>query len=452
MNYAKWSTREELIKKLEAVNLETGVKKSGTPIMYDDKYLYIDSDLSHNLVVGSTGSGKTQSISLPMVKLSMMAGESLIINDPAGELYSKTAQKFEDEGYNVLLLNFDNPKLGNSFNPFKFPYNLYKNNEKDRAMELIEAIGYYLFGDTTANADPFWTNTTIDYFTGLVLYLFKNAKEEEINFLSINKLSNDINNKIGATQFMKSIKDDSIITSCLSGTLDAPAETRGSILSVFNQKSRAYVTRETLSNMLCNSDFDITKICNEKTVIYIVSKLSDYASGFISLFISQTIESISLYGNKDKNFNIIIDDFDEIVPIKNFARTLNYCRSMKVRITAIIRSYALLNKMYGKEEAEMLKVCFSNIIYLLSDDIYTLKDISESCGNTLINGKVHPLITIEELKTLNPFEAIVLKTRMMPIKTELLPDYRIDWGYKTVSKEMPVRKENTVSIFNLKEE
>ena len=61
-----------------------------------------------------------------------------------------------------------------------------------------------------------------------------------------------------------------------------------------------------------------------------------------------------------------------------------------------------------------------------------------------------PLITVEELKTLNPFEAIVLKTRIMPIRTKLLPDYQIDWGYKSVSKEMSLREKNNVSIFELK--
>ena len=36
MSYARWTTKEEVVEKLEGVNLETGVKKSGTPITYDD--------------------------------------------------------------------------------------------------------------------------------------------------------------------------------------------------------------------------------------------------------------------------------------------------------------------------------------------------------------------------------------------------------------------------------
>ena len=36
----------------------------------------------------------------------------------------------------------------------------------------------------------------------------------------------------------------------------------------------------------------------------------------------------------------------------------------------------LLN-VYGKENTEMIKMCFGKIIYLLSNDIYTLEEISK---------------------------------------------------------------------------
>ena len=39
-----------------------------------------------NLIIGSTGSGKTQSIVLPLLKTSIKAGESFIINDIKGDI------------------------------------------------------------------------------------------------------------------------------------------------------------------------------------------------------------------------------------------------------------------------------------------------------------------------------------------------------------------------------
>ena len=64
------------------------------------------------------------------------------------------------------------------------------------------------------------------------------------------------------------------------------------------------------------------------------------------------------------------------------------------------------------------------------------------CGNTEISGKVRPLITEEELKVLKPFEAIILIPRLMPYKTKLLPDYKIDWNLEKKSIDIPKRKNN----------
>ena len=96
--------------------------------------------------------------------------------------------------------------------------------------------------------------------------------------------------------------------------------------------------------------------------------------------------------------------------------------------------------MYQKEDVEILKMCFSNTIYLLSEDIYTLEEISSRCGTKLINGKEEPLISVSELKTLECFEAIVLMPRMLPFRTKLLPDYKIDWEYSTILAELTLRK------------
>ena len=46
--------------------------------------------------------------------------------------------------------------------------------------------------------------------------------------------------------------------------------------------------------------------------------------------------------------------------------------------------------MYGKENAEILKMYFGNIVYLLSNDVYTLEEISNLCGNTLDGNVVQP--------------------------------------------------------------
>ena len=51
--------------------------------------MWIDNSEYHNLIIGSTGAGKTQVVVNPLVKILAKAGESMIITDPKGEIYEE---------------------------------------------------------------------------------------------------------------------------------------------------------------------------------------------------------------------------------------------------------------------------------------------------------------------------------------------------------------------------
>lgn len=448
MSYAKWETRENMFKRVVQINEKSIIEKGGIPIMYDDNNLYLNNDEAHSLIIGTTGSGKTQATILPLMKLSMLAGESIVVNDVNGDIYERTANNFRENGYNVVVLDFDNPKYGDSWNPLDLPYKLYKQDEKDTALKIVEDIGYYLFTDTKETLDPFWTNTTIDYFAGLVLYLFENAKKEQINLRSVFSLATSLQSEENAKNFLAEIGKNNPIYYNVSGTLETAYETRAGIISTFTQRSKVYNSRETLSNMLLKSSFDITNISNEKTIVYIISGLASYSNSLIPLFVNQVFESKNLYGNNKKILNIILDDFYNMLPIKDAANLFNFSRSLYIRYTVVIRSFNDLLNVYGKENTEMIKMCFGKIIYLLSNDIYTLEEVSRLCGNQEKDGNILPLITVEELKYLDKFEAIFLMPRIMPFRTKLIPDYQIRWPFKETTAELELRKENNLDIFN----
>lgn len=426
MSYARWATREELLERLQKINPKEKVEKSGIPLAYDNEELYIDDSAAHNLIIGATGSGKTQTTILPMMNLAVSANESIVINDPQGEIYEFMKEKLNNAGYNTVVLNFEQPSEGNKWNPLSLAQNLYRSGNKDKASKLLDDIGYYVFEDKPSNdTDPFWTNSTINLFTGLALYLFENFSQE-VNLSSIIALKEHIE-KVGSKEFMKKITKGSEIYSNLSGTLLAPSETKGSIMSVFYQKIREYISRENTRNMLSTSNFDIKTINQKPTALFIISGVSSSTNSLIPLLISQIIDCISLSNVKDKRVNVFLDEFDTLMPIRDFSRMLEYSRSINVRITALIKSYIHLSNIYSKEETEILKMCFGNIIYLLSNDIYTLNEVSKQCGNKEENGRIAPLITPEELKVLEQFEAVLLLPRMMPVKTKILPNYKINW-------------------------
>ena len=436
MIFSNWENENNLKKVLNKIELGKEIDKSGVPIIYKGNDCYIQKSDAHSLVIGATGSGKTQSIILPLIKLSMLAGESLIINDVKGELYNITASEFKKRGYNVLVLDFDNSLYGNYWNPLYLSYILNKEGYSDKALNIIEELGYYLFNDKKANdLDPFWINSCIDYFTGLCLYLIKN-NNKEVNLKDVFKLANELNDDEKAKKFIKEIDKDSSIYYNVTGTLESPKETRGGILATFNQKLKTFISKENLSNMLSKSDFELTNIFDKKTVIYMICGYYEHSNNLVPLFINQVFNA-AIYKNNKKKFNIILDEFDSLIPIKNFAKIINHSRSLYLTFTVTIKSYIDLINTYGKENFEIIKLCFPNIIYLYANDLFTLEEFSKLCGN---KNNDTPLISVEELKTIDTFESIVILPRLMPFRTKLVPDYKINWGFETKPEDLELRK------------
>ena len=71
--------------------------------------------------------------------------------------------------------------------------------------DMLEELAFYLLNDLEeVNADPFWINSAINYFTGLTLYAFEN--EKDINLNTIKNLDNLVKEKgINAVEAIKAI-------------------------------------------------------------------------------------------------------------------------------------------------------------------------------------------------------------------------------------------------------
>ena len=419
MAYARWATKDEILKQTTKITKESEVLKSGVTIMYDDEGIYINNSETHNLIIGGTGSGKTQTTIMPQIYLSIKAGESFIVNDHAGELYDTFSGMAKDNGYKVQVINFRDMSVGNNYNPLYIPYKLYNEGKTDEAIELIETVGYNLISDfNQTDVDPFWENQSINLFTGLALYLFKKANIEEININSIINLSYRIDE---IKEELSNTNKSSDMYIILSSIFDAPNETRGSIISVFRQKL-AIMSRESLSRLLSNNNLDLENVKKEKTAIFIISD-SKFSSIIMPMILNQAYTIADLSPRTEKRLNIILDEFGMIKPIKNFLDILTGARSVGIRLTIVVQSILHLENVYGSKTTDFIKMAIGNTIFLLASDIDTLEMISKACGRSDENSS---LITVEELKVLDVFEAIILTSRMYPIITKLLPYYQMD--------------------------
>jgi len=66
------------------------------------------------------------------------AGESMVINDTKGEIYSNTATFLKKQGYTIKIINLRDAFASDGWNPLHLPYMYYKSGNIDLAGDLIE--------------------------------------------------------------------------------------------------------------------------------------------------------------------------------------------------------------------------------------------------------------------------------------------------------------------------
>ena len=469
---SRWATKEEIIMSQGIEKIDPMKKHynfAGLPFIVNKNEIYVDNSEAHSLIIGSTGSGKTRRLVLPLLNILARAGQSIVVTDPKGELYTRTNELYRSLGYNVISINLRNPSEGNAWNPLSIPYEFYnKSGLRDKAMELIYDLGLNIFFDkSNQNADPFWERSASNYFAGLVLSLFEDAKEKEINLNSVINMSEKGEEMYAGSTYIKEYfgsKDKSSIAyTNAAGTINAPSETRGGILSVFNQKLTIFSSKVELSKMLAYSDFKMSEIGTNKTAVFII--MQDEKSTYhplVSAFIKQCYEV--LIGTAQEHggalpirTNFVLDEFANLPPITDMSNMITAARSRNIRLNLIIQGAEQLNAQYGKETAEVIKGNCSNWYFLISKELQLLKDISELCGQTeeqigINRFKERPLITVSQLQRLKTGEVLIRRDREHPFIAKLpdISEYGY-WEYSDVKDNEKKKIREDVSIFDIQE-
>ena len=193
---------------------------------------------------------------------------------------------------------------------------------------------------------------------------------------------------------------------------------------MFNQTIKDYITKDNTNNIISITNFDITKIKTEKTALFINDNNKEITNVLIPVLISQIVKTVEIYNQKENKLNIVIKDFDDLVTMKNYSKILMKSKNYNINNLITIQGLITIENKYNKEDIRLVAINMTNLIYLYSQDLRVLREISLVCGN---ESRCEPLATIEELQRLKQNEAIIKIPRLNPIKIDLIPDYEVKW-------------------------
>ncbi|MBG0730488.1 type IV secretory system conjugative DNA transfer family protein [Mycoplasma sp. 'Moose RK'] len=431
---------------------------------------------SHAFILGDTRSGKTQKFIIPTIKYNIHIENpdlrpNLMIVDPKGELFTSLSQEMEQQGYEVVLLDFQN--LGKSrginflapiWDKFHEPYQneAEKLQNYDIASNWLEKVIESVNEWDTDGKNNFWSSQAknILYAVGWYLLLYSNldktfTREKYVFSNFVYFLSFETFTGGAWIEVCKHTQDKLLFTFCqekITPLVNTNPETLTSILvnaygavSKFNSlglKMFSSKDETNFDNLVQQSDIDFKDKFNDKIKPFAVFITFQLDSNIGQLMIPSIINNcysslITIASSKPnrKNFRPFLflgDEFGNLPKIWQMATKMSTAASYGIYFGLVLQNIQQLEK-YGKESDTILSNSALKI-YFRSNDLKSLeafakfagkkpvikksysnsekKDKSESVSEQLIE---EDIVTVNKLAQMPPDESWIFITGLKPI-------------------------------------
>lgn len=268
-------------KKTQSTNLQKrNTNSSGVVVNHEKKNgkeeINAIHEDTHTMIVGATRSGKTRGLVLPTIGVLGLAGESMIISDPKGELYTYTHKYLIELGYKVQVLDFNEPSKSNSYNILQPVIEKAKLNDMDgianEALSIANA-----FVPEGSSSEPIWENGEKAIITaGIIAVVWDNRdKPQYQNMYNVFTFLVKMCKKLGNVTAL-----DLYLNDLASRDLFHPALLDFEITGVGSEKAKESFIISALTKLKLyatfsmhqitkKSDFTIEEIGSEKVALFL---------------------------------------------------------------------------------------------------------------------------------------------------------------------------------------
>lgn len=351
---------------------------------------YIDDDI-HSIIIGSTRSGKSRCIVLQTIGTLALAGESMFITDPKGELYDYTNLFLRRLDYELICLNFKNPRKSDRYNFLQPIIDAMDLNDMPLAIDATWDITAQLVGE--AKGEKIWNNGEASIIAASIMaVVYDNRKGDRRKFQNmtnayyfIAEMCKPIGKVMPLQEYMKKQPDTHPAKGLVAISEIAPERTRGSFFTAALTTLRLF-TNPLIYSMTCTSDYDPKETGFKKRAIFVIlpdEKTTYYslAALLVSQHYIEFVKSADKVGGRlDRRINYILDEFGNFVAIPDFPTKLTVGGGRGIRFNLFLQAFAQLEDKYGKEVSDIIKGNCENWIYLQSDDQRTLEEFSNKLG------------------------------------------------------------------------
>ncbi|PDZ94794.1 hypothetical protein CON36_31910 [Bacillus cereus] len=297
----------------------------------------------HYALVGPTGSGKSVSYFIPTL-LQLPAHASVVVTDPKGELFQKTAQHALNQGKNVIV-----------FSPFKDktmkynPLSLCRNASEVRELAQVllangNAAIEQLTGTKSGGSE--WTNMATPLLVAFLLFVYEleapdNTVAKALELITENDL-----------ETLKLLIEDSTPEAQQQMNIflqSAESEKTASSIKTVLATSLQMFTDPMIQELTSLNEIDPKTLREQPTHLYVMvpEHKSAFMSPLMSPFYSQLMNHL-LETGKGSPIYFLLDEFANIGVIPNIDIILAICRSRDMSVSLGIQSVNQLKQRYNE--------------------------------------------------------------------------------------------------------
>ncbi|MEY8742822.1 VirD4-like conjugal transfer protein, CD1115 family [Bacillales bacterium AN1005] len=256
----------------------------GIPIShYKDKY-FIDTDTVNTCILGVSRSGKGEIIITPMIDILSRAKEksSMVLNDPKGELYAGGKDTLEKRGYDVAVLNLQDPLQSMSYNPLELVKEAWIQGDEQEAGKIANSVSFSLYNKPNAGENA-WAyqgaqNAVTAIMIALVEHCVRSNTPEKITMANVADMLNELGafyykeneddfvEKNALDEFFKSLPQGHVAKKRYGSTSFSGEKARGTILSTANEGLQPFVD-PLFAKMTSKNSIDLKQIGFPKSLV-----------------------------------------------------------------------------------------------------------------------------------------------------------------------------------------
>ena len=356
--------------------------------------LPFDSYFNKNICVfGSSGSMKTIGFLLTNLLELSKHRKSIIVTDPKAEIYRTTSSYFRNIGYNVKVLNLNDMKHSDRWNP------LAENVD----INDVDACSSVIISNTqmhNSSGDEFWPRAEENLLKAFEFYYIETASTEN-NLTNVYKsLANGDLSKIDKT--FRGLPEDSPARMSYNIFASGSDTIKASVITGLGTRLQMF-QNEDLQRLTEESDIDLTLPAKEECIYYIITSDTHSAYDFIaSLFYTFLFTKLVQYadsrpnGKCDVEVFCLLDEFANIGQIPDFNKKISTVRSRGIALIPILQNVGQLKNRYPQDVwQEIIGNCDTRIS-MGTTDVLTAKYFSESIGvSTVETASIRKSASIE---------------------------------------------------------